>query len=127
MALGEVAMSGRMWALILTTAVAAGAMGAADDTRTTSNQDTKKAREKKQAKKAGQPKAAAKQKAQTATPAETLKVLKDFKVELLYSVPKETQGSWVNMCVDPKGRLIVSDQYGPLYRITPPSIGGKAG
>ena len=28
------------------------------------------------------------------------------------------QGSWVNMCVDPKGRLIVSDQYGPLYRIT---------
>ena len=24
------------------------------------------------------------------------------------------------LCVDPKGRLIVSDQYGPLYRITPP-------
>src|SRR5207244_6280534 len=59
----------------------------------------------------------------TATPAESLKILKDFKVELLYSVPKETQGSWVNMCVDPKGRLIVSDQYGPLYRITPPARG----
>src|SRR6266851_6022256 len=61
-------------------------------------------------------------KAQTATPAEALKVLKGFRAELLYSVPKERQGSWVNMCVDPKGRLIVSDQYGPLYRITPPSL-----
>jgi putative heme-binding domain-containing protein len=66
------------------------------------------------------------QKIQTATPAESLKVLKGFRAELLYSVPKEQQGSWVNMCVDPKGRLIVSDQYGPLYRITPPAIGGKS-
>ena len=62
-------------------------------------------------------------KAPTATAAKALKVTKDFKAELLYSVPKETQGSWVNMCVDPKGRLIVSDQYGPLYRITPPPVG----
>src|SRR6266849_9125510 len=62
----------------------------------------------------------------SATPAETLKVLKGFRAELLYSVPKEKQGSWVNMCVDPKGRLIVSDQYGPLYRITPPALGGSA-
>ena len=31
------------------------------------------------------------------------------------------------MCVDPKGRLIVSDQYGKLYRVTPPPIGGDAG
>jgi putative heme-binding domain-containing protein len=61
----------------------------------------------------------------TATPAEPLKIIKDFRVELLYSVPKAKQGSWVNMCVDPKGRLIVSDQYGPLYRITPPVVGGK--
>src|SRR5206468_9379441 len=59
----------------------------------------------------------------TATPIELIKVKKDFKVELLYSVPKETQGSWVNMCVDPKGCLIVSDQYGPLYRMTPPARG----
>ncbi len=58
--------------------------------------------------------------------AESLKVMKDFKAELLYTVPKPTEGSWVNMCVDPKGRLIVSDQYGWLYRITPPPIGGKA-
>src|SRR5262249_14469857 len=61
-----------------------------------------------------------------ATDPAKIKVAKDFKVELLYSVPKDTQGSWVNMCVDPKGRLYVSDQYGPLYRVTPPAIGGKA-
>ena len=57
----------------------------------------------------------------------TMKVAKGFKVELLYSVPKDEQGSWVNMCVDPKGRLIVSDQYGALYRVTPPAVGGQGG
>ena len=62
----------------------------------------------------------------TATPIELIKVKKDYKVELLYSVPREKQGSWVNMTVDPKGRLIVSDQYGKLYRVTPPALGGKA-
>ena len=61
------------------------------------------------------------------TPAAALKVLKGFKAELLYSVPKDTQGSWVNMCVDAKGRLIVSDQYGGLYRVTPPPLGTSAG
>src|SRR5262249_5627126 len=54
----------------------------------------------------------------TATPIELIKAKKDFKVELLYSVPKAKQGSWVCMCVDPKGRLITSDQYGKLYRVT---------
>jgi hypothetical protein len=62
-----------------------------------------------------------KQKKPTATPIELIKVKKDYKIELLYSVPREKQGSWVNLCVDPKGRLITSDQYGKLYRITPPS------
>jgi putative heme-binding domain-containing protein len=66
-----------------------------------------------------------KDKAPPATPAESLKIIKDFKVELLYSVPKDQQGSWVNLCVDPKGRLVVSDQYGALYRITPPPVGGS--
>jgi putative heme-binding domain-containing protein len=64
-----------------------------------------------------------KAKPQAATPADTLKVAKGFKVELLYSVPKDTEGSWVNLCVDGKNRLIVSDQYGSLYRVTPPAIG----
>ena len=39
-----------------------------------------------------------------------------FVAERLYDVPRE-QGSWVSMTVDPKGRLIVSDQYGSLYRV----------
>ena len=56
-------------------------------------------------------------------PAVRIKSPQGFQVDLLYSVPKETQGSWVNMTVDPKGRLIVSDQYGKLYRVTPPPIG----
>jgi len=67
----------------------------------------------------------AKFKKPTATPIELIKVKKDFKVELLYSVPKATQGSWVSMTVDNKGRLITSDQYGKLYRIFPPAIGKK--
>ncbi len=68
--------------------------------------------------------AAAPLKEPTATPIEMLKVAKGFDVELLYSVPKDEDGSWVNMCHDPKGRLIVSDQYGSLYRLTPPGILG---
>lgn len=58
-----------------------------------------------------------------ATSAESLKVMKGFKVERLYTVPREQQGSWVNMCVDPKGRLIVCDQNGGLFRVTPPAVG----
>lgn len=61
-----------------------------------------------------------------ATPVADLKVAKGFHVELLYSVPKGDQGSWVNMCTDPKGRLIVSDQYGSLYRVTPAQFGAKS-
>jgi hypothetical protein len=60
-----------------------------------------------------------------ATPVENLRVAAGFKVELLHTVPADTQGSWVAMCVDPKGRLIVSDQYGALYRVTPPPVGGR--
>jgi putative heme-binding domain-containing protein len=63
----------------------------------------------------------------SATTAEQIKVAKDFKLELLYS-PAKSQGSWVSMCVDPKGRLIVCDQYdGGLYRITPSPVGGAGG
>jgi len=61
-----------------------------------------------------------------ATAAESLKVAPGFKVELLYAVPQEKYGSWVNLCVDPKGRLIVSDQYGKLYRVTPQTDGSSA-
>lgn len=50
---------------------------------------------------------------------------KDFKVELLHRVPKLEEGSWVAMTVDSLGRLICSDQYGDLYRVTPAALGAK--
>lgn len=58
-----------------------------------------------------------------ATPVQRIKAPKDFKVELIYSVPGQSQGSWINLCVDPKGRILTSDQYGALYRFTPPPPG----
>ncbi|PAY16185.1 heme-binding protein [Rhodopirellula sp. SM50] len=59
----------------------------------------------------------------TATPIDRIKAAEGFEVELLYSVPGEEQGSWVNLCTDDKGRILVSDQFGGLYRITPPPAG----
>ena len=53
-----------------------------------------------------------------ATPTDKIHVPEGFRVELLRSIPKETEGSWVNLCVDPQGWLITSDQYGGLYRVT---------
>jgi putative heme-binding domain-containing protein len=58
-----------------------------------------------------------------ATPVERIKVLKDFRVELLYSVPGDDQGSWVNLCLDNKGRILASDQYGGLFRFDAPALG----
>src|SRR3954464_7006143 len=62
-----------------------------------------------------------------ATAASALNVLPGFKAELIYSVPRDDQGSWVSLTVDPQGRLIAGDQYGGLYRITPPAIGTSTG
>jgi len=42
-----------------------------------------------------------------------------FEVTELYSPSENGQGSWVSLTNDPQGRLIASDQYGALYRITP--------
>jgi putative heme-binding domain-containing protein len=61
--------------------------------------------------------------ANVATPVSNIKAPKDFKVELLYSVPGLEMGSWVNLCADDKGRIYASDQYGGLYRFTPPAPG----
>lgn len=47
-----------------------------------------------------------------------LNVAKGFAVEEVYRVPRETHGSWISLTADSSGRLITSDQYGPLYRIT---------
>ncbi|HEY1083294.1 MAG TPA: family 16 glycoside hydrolase, partial [Prosthecobacter sp.] len=81
-------------------------------------------------KKAAQPKKAARPAAvgpaigeNVATPVARIKAPKDFKVELLYSVPGGEQGSWVALCNDDKGRIYASDQYGDLYRFDPPAAG----
>ena len=63
--------------------------------------------------------------ANQATPTSAISLPDDFKIELIYSVPKAVQGSWVAMCHDDKGRIIVSDQFGGLYRLTPPAPGKK--
>ena len=61
--------------------------------------------------------------ADSATPVRNIKAPEGFNVELLYSVPKPQQGSWVNLCTDNKGRIIVSDQFGGLYRFWAPAAG----
>ena len=52
-----------------------------------------------------------------------LKLQPGFKAEHLYSPSENQQGSWVSMAFDDKGRMIASDQYGILYRLTIPAIG----
>ena len=49
---------------------------------------------------------------------ENIRVPDGFKVELIYEVPAEPQGSWVALCLDPQGRIIAGDQKGGLYRLT---------
>ena len=52
-----------------------------------------------------------------------LKLPDGFHAEHLYSPGQNDQGSWVAMTFDDKGRMIASDQYGYLYRITIPPVG----
>lgn len=61
-----------------------------------------------------------------ATAPGSIKLKEGFKAELLYTVPLATQGSWVASTFDNKGRLIVSDQYGKLYRVSVPALGAPA-
>ena len=42
---------------------------------------------------------------------------------MLYSVPGDMEGSWVNLCLDDKGRILASDQYGGLFRFPAPPRG----
>ena len=53
-----------------------------------------------------------------ATGMESITVPPGFAIELLYAVPKDSQGSWVSLANEKPGRLIASDQSGKLYRIT---------
>ena len=52
-----------------------------------------------------------------------LKLPQGFKAERLYGPSEHEEGSWVSMTLDDKGRIIASDQYGYLYRMTVPPIG----
>ncbi len=38
-------------------------------------------------------------------------------------MPGGEQGSWVNLCLDDKGRILASDQYGGLFRFSAPPAG----
>ena len=64
--------------------------------------------------------------AEASPPRDLFNLLPGFQVERLFTVPKETLGSWVNITSDPKGRLIVSDQGNLGFcRVTPPKIGSS--
>jgi len=52
-----------------------------------------------------------------------LKLPAGFNADHLYGPSENDEGSWVAMTFDDKGRLIASDQYGALYRMTVPAIG----
>ncbi|MBG89671.1 MAG: heme-binding protein [Verrucomicrobiales bacterium] len=60
-----------------------------------------------------------------ATPISRIKAAPGFKVELVYSVPGVQQGSWVNLGLDNKNRIIACDQFGGLYRFPAPAPGKK--
>jgi len=52
-----------------------------------------------------------------------LKVPEGFEAEILFSPTESDSSSWVSLAMDPKGRLLASDQYGALYRIEPSELG----
>lgn len=57
-------------------------------------------------------------------PVNTFQVMPGFKVERLFTVPKNELGSWVSLTADDKGHLYASDQDGKgLVRITPGRVG----
>lgn len=64
--------------------------------------------------------------AQEVTPPSAIKTLPGFRVELIHAVDRKAEGSWVALTVDPRGRIIAADQYGGLFRVTPPPAGHGA-
>ncbi|HMP05139.1 MAG TPA: L-sorbosone dehydrogenase [Lacipirellulaceae bacterium] len=51
------------------------------------------------------------------------KVPPGFRIELVHAPPLDSEGSWVSLAVDDRGRLFASDQYGAIYFIVPSQIG----
>jgi putative heme-binding domain-containing protein len=41
-----------------------------------------------------------------------------FEAQLVYAVPRATQGSWVSLCRAPRNRMYAGDQYGALWCVT---------
>lgn len=70
------------------------------------------------------PKAAASPSSEVIQPAD-IRTQPGFQIELLHKVARDTEGSWVGLTVDDKGRLLATDQYGGLFRITPPPVGSS--
>lgn len=62
----------------------------------------------------------------SSVPRGVFQLLPGFQVEKLYDVDKGSEGSWVSLTFDDKGRIIASDQGNKgLFRITPSPIGSK--
>ncbi len=58
-----------------------------------------------------------------ALPAEEIILAEGFAADLVYTVPRKLQGSWVSIAPGPKGTLFTSDQYGGIYSVTPSAVG----
>ncbi|GAA5222464.1 c-type cytochrome [Membranihabitans marinus] len=56
---------------------------------------------------------------------EKLSIPEGFVAEHIFAPIDSVNGSWVSMTFDDKGRLIASDQYGGLFRLTIPAIGSE--
>ncbi|HMO84641.1 MAG TPA: hypothetical protein PKC18_06945, partial [Lacipirellulaceae bacterium] len=50
------------------------------------------------------------------------KVPPGFRIELVHAPPLDSEGSWVSLAVDDRGRLFASDQYGAIYFIVPSQL-----
>lgn len=61
--------------------------------------------------------------AQKAVPARNVQIRAGFTVERVYQVKGATEGSWVAICFDDKGRIYASSEGNQgLFRLTPPAI-----
>jgi len=79
---------------------------------TVNSQDQKKPDPPKKKAKQAPPK-------RNATDPAVLQTLPGFKVELLHTADPATEGSWINLCKDHKGRLIIGGQRNqPVLRVT---------
>lgn len=57
-----------------------------------------------------------------ATPIESISVKEGFEIELLFTVPKDRLGSWVNLCLDNKNRIIASVQRKEVVSMGPSTV-----